>query len=104
VPDISWSTAGDRGLQVDPFAHAWKDVRQFQNEMVAAGHAHECLRLIRQLEEPLGGSYWNDVVFLAMNHKDRDMHVTDREIRTELVKHQLAHRKNRVMRTGDIEC
>src|ERR1700751_2974778 len=103
MSDISGSAVTDRGLRVDPFAYAWKDIRQFQNEMVAAGHAHECLRLIRQFEEPPGRVYRNDVVFLAVNHKNRDMHVTDREIRTELVKHQPAHRKNRVMCLGDVE-
>ncbi len=71
----------DQGSRVDPFAHARKDIRRSENEMVAAGHAHECLRLIGEFEEPLGRVQRNDVVFLSMNHKNRNMHVTDREIR-----------------------
>ena len=60
-------------------------------------------RYMRQFEEPLGRTDRNYVVFLAMDHKDRDTHVTDREIRAELVKHQTAHGKNWVMRLGDVE-
>ena len=55
------------------------------------------------LEEPLGRAYRNDVVFLSVNHKNRNMHITDREIRTELIQHQPTHRENPVMPGGDVQ-
>jgi len=71
--------------------------------MVVAGHADECLWLIGEFEEPLGRAYRNDVVFLPVNHKNRNMHVTNREIRTELIEHQPTHRDNPVMTGGDVQ-
>ena len=91
--EAAYREARDRGLRVNPFAYAWKDIRQFQNEMTAAGHAHECLWLVRQSEEPPRRVCRNDAVVLSVNHKNRDAHVADREIRTEPIKHQPAHGK-----------
>ena len=91
-----------RRLRVNPSAHARKDIRQVQNEMVAPGDVDKCFRLIRKFEESLGRAYRNDVVFLSVNHENRKMYVSDYEIRTELIKHQPAYRKNWVMRLADV--
>ena len=95
--------AGYQRFLVDPFATARKDIGQFQNEVSAAAHAHESFRLLGEFEEPLGRAYRNDVVLLSVNHKNRNMNVTDREIGAELIEHQPTYRKKRVVRRGDIQ-
>ena len=97
IRDCSLSM-GYQGFLVDPFASARKYVGPFQNEMAAAGDADESFRLIRKFEKPLGRAYRNDVVFLSMDHKNRNMHSTDREVRAELIEHQPAHWEERVVR------
>ena len=71
--------------------------------MFAAGHTYECLRLIGEFEKPPARAYRNDEVFLAVNHKNRNMRLTDRKIRTELIKHQPTDREKRVMGRGDVQ-
>jgi len=90
------------GLLVDPPADARKNLRQSQHERLATGHEHERLRLIGEFEKPPGQAYRNDIVFVAVQDEDGNMHVADREVRAKPIEHQPIHRKDRIMRRGDV--
>jgi hypothetical protein len=92
----------DAGLLVDPFADARKNLGQSQHEMLAAGHLHKRLRLIGEFEKLPGQAYLNDIVFVSVQDEDRNMHVADREVRAKPIEHQPIHRKDRIMRRGDL--
>jgi hypothetical protein len=63
------------GLLVDPLADARKNLLQSQHERLATGHEHERLRLIGEFEKPPGQAYRNDIVFVAVQDEDGNMHV-----------------------------
>jgi hypothetical protein len=58
-----------------------------QYEMFASGHTDKCLGFVRALEPPLRQIWRDDTICVAVNNKNRDMDVANREIRAKLVEH-----------------
>jgi hypothetical protein len=52
-----------------------------------------------EFEKLPGQAYRNDIVFVSVK---RNMHVADREVRAKPIEHQPIHRKDRIMRRGDL--
>jgi hypothetical protein len=90
----------DAGLLVDPLADAEKPPPIPARGACRLTHAGTSSAHWR-VRKPPGQAYQNDVVFVAVQDGDRNMHVADREVRAKPIQHQPIHRKDRIMRRGN---
>src|ERR1700730_2357751 len=75
------------GLRIDPLTHTHKDFGRAQHEMSSSGDADKCLWFIGAFEQLLRQIYRGDAILVSVNDQNRDMNVTNREVRTKLVEH-----------------
>jgi hypothetical protein len=72
--------------------------------MSSSGHADKCLWFIGAFEQLLRQIYWGDAILVSVNDQNRDMNVTNREVRTKLVEHQPTYRQHPIMHGGYFDC
>jgi hypothetical protein len=61
--------------------HTHKDFGRAQHEMSSSGHADKCLWFIGAFEQLLRQIYRGDAILVSVNDQNRDMNVTNREVR-----------------------
>jgi hypothetical protein len=70
--------------------------------VAASGKAHELLGLMRQREQALPETNWNNAVVRAMHDKNGQGNPRDTPVGMELIAHQQAHRDEPEQRAGNI--
>src|SRR5579883_137768 len=65
-------------------------------------HADELLWLIDEFEQPLCGIHRDNIVFVSMHNKNRNMNIPNCKVRTKLVEHQPAYWQHPKLRSSNV--